>query len=408
MHFGESHCEDSMTAVSLIGLAINQLIESHDRLRTSIPVQSAANVSETLCTLDIAGVGPGELWLILASANATNDRASGADIGFSTEVAIGVGGSFLTVGKIADGVPGQNGGWDIGRSRDHHTMRSQPTIVRWAPNGTTEAIYPWFGAPQSSVTVELRGKAYNGSDASGSLTIDQAHLQIVRYVDTSYTPPPPPPPPPPGVPITHALTSTGQSVGDTTQYTFTQALGAEAPNRQIVVAVMARANSTGRSVTGLTINGIAAARDGRISNPGNGSDIIEIWRASVPTGVSATVIVTFNAAMLRCAIQTAQIVGPNIGVAGTASDISATSRTLSGTLNVVEGGAVIGAATGGQFVNTWTGLSKGWQSGNIEGGYYVSTASQAITAGNAAYPVSVSTDSGWYAPAMLAVSYAGA
>lgn len=89
-------------------------------------------------------------------------------------------------------------------------------------------------------------------------------------------------------------THTASSTSNATSYTFNSvALGVEHPSRLIAIG------ATARGILGITIGGVAATR--AITPLTN---FLEMWQAAVPTGATATVIVTSSAvAADRCMIE---------------------------------------------------------------------------------------------------------
>ena len=77
---------------------------------------------------------------------------------------------------------------------------------------------------------------------------------------------------------------------DSSSYSDTGAqFGTADPNRYITLALTFRNDSSGQSITSLTIGGVSATR---IANAVRGDYYIEVWQAHVPTGTSGTISVT--------------------------------------------------------------------------------------------------------------------
>ena len=95
---------------------------------------------------------------------------------------------------------------------------------------------------------------------------------------------------PPEIEWTH----TSSSSANATSYTFNSvALGIEHSSRLIVIG------ATARGILGITVGGVAATR---VISPL--TNFLEMWQAAVPTGSTATVIVTSSAvAADRCMIE---------------------------------------------------------------------------------------------------------
>lgn len=132
---------------------------------------------------------------------------------------------------------------------------------------------------------------------------------------------------------------------DRTTYNFTSvSLGDVAADREIVVAVMASGSST-HSLSSVTIAGNAATK---VAGP-NGSLITsDLWQASVPTGTSGTVSVTFNEEISGCRIVVYRLTGINTTAHATLTDRTTPSTqttTVGGTLNVPTDGIILACST---------------------------------------------------------------
>ena len=166
----------------------------------------------------------------------------------------------------------------------------------------------------------------------------------------------------PAVPI--SFTSVDTPAANTTSqttYTFSSAsFGSAASVRVIVVAFASRANTTGRTISSVTIGGVAAtaAAVGNYSS-GGASDFAAIYYAELPSGTTGDVVITFSAAMLRCALQVFRMTGQD-SVTPSATATDTTGDPMDGDVNVVAGGAAVGvSATGGASGGTvWTGLTE--------------------------------------------------
>jgi hypothetical protein len=103
---------------------------------------------------------------------------------------------------------------------------------------------------------------------------------------------------PPPAPLSYEYADTAGDVADLTTYTFTgRAIGAAAASRRVVVAVTT--NST-RTVNAVTIGGVAATIDA--THAVGGAARLAYASAVVPTGATADVVVTLDAAGLGCDI----------------------------------------------------------------------------------------------------------
>lgn len=111
-----------------------------------------------------------------------------------------------------------------------------------------------------------------------------------------------------------------------TVYTFTsRAIGAEASNRIVALAVY---SSAAASTVSVTIGGITATRAAGYSV--SGSYDLAIYYATVPTGTTATLVVTLSDEGGRCAIDVYRI------IPGSSATTYATFGDLSGSASITE------------------------------------------------------------------------
>lgn len=142
--------------------------------------------------------------------------------------------------------------------------------------------------------------------------------------------------------------SANSSPSNLTTYTFAgQAIGTAAPDRYIFVS--AHTDVGGASPTVVTVGGINATLI-------QANDGVGIFMALVPTGTTATIVVTFSTSCNRCAIGVWSATG--LSRVTPIDSSKATGTGVSGATNVIvnHGGAVIAASThaGGTSI-TWTG-----------------------------------------------------
>ncbi len=149
-----------------------------------------------------------------------------------------------------------------------------------------------------------------------------------------------------------------------TTYTFAaQNLGTASADRYIRVAIKARSSDGGaRTLSSVTIGGVGATINVQAHTSG---DSTAIAGASIPTGATGDIVVTWSGGMGDC----------NIGVWASTGDVSATA-TDSGSstatpqtysIDVVAGGYVI--AVGSTSVGgtcTWTNVTEKWD--EVDGG----------------------------------------
>lgn len=174
-------------------------------------------------------------------------------------------------------------------------------------------------------------------------------------------------------------TDTATDGTDTSTYTFTsRAIGTAAGDRKVIVGIYARTpSSTLLNVTGVTIAGITASAVTGTSNPnadGATSNYTGLWIADVPSGTTATVVVTTAVNAARCAIAIYRATG----ISSTPSDVAVFfgAAVASGavTLNADVGAdsvvvSVAGWATSG-VTASWTGMTNEDVDADVETSHY--------------------------------------
>lgn len=164
----------------------------------------------------------------------------------------------------------------------------------------------------------------------------------------------------PSVTIT-PIASPASNTGDLTTYTFSAVnVSAAAAGAELLVVVAGAAGTDGRAVSSVTIDGNGATLDKTINTGGSPDSTwaMAVARGSIPDG-SVDIVVNFSAGMNRCIIDVFAMTGrasntDNIGLA-------ASSLTVSDTIDVSVGGALVaGAAIGGTTLGsvTWTGATE--------------------------------------------------
>lgn len=177
---------------------------------------------------------------------------------------------------------------------------------------------------------------------------------------------------------------------DASSYTFSaQNLGEAAADRLMVAAIATRA-AAARTIDAVTIGGVSATiiQVGRSS--GTVFNRVALAYASVPTGTTGDLVVTFNTSTLRCRTGLWRVVGLDSHTPVDTDSSAATPPTA--TLTTSDAGIAFGAAAVAVTANTgsvttWTNLTdKSFDSGsesaiNISGAYGATTAGTlAITA----------------------------
>jgi hypothetical protein len=197
---------------------------------------------------------------------------------------------------------------------------------------------------------------------------------------------------------------------DLTTYSFaSQAFGAEAVDRVIILTIHAR--STGSiTISSVTISGVSATARATAINSGSGSDIAAIYTAALPTGTIGTVEVVFSGGAVRCGIGVYRMVGGSEVPANNYTDTTLGGQTLSVSADVSANGAIVGAgfgASAGTASTTWAGIAEDVDSGFAESSASCRTSAHLeFAAAQAGLTISATFDAG-IARAALAVSAFG-
>lgn len=225
-----------------------------------------------------------------------------------------------TIRIASDSVTSEPSYWDYTNgSGSYSTQKSADPLEPVTATGYAFSIYATYDGP---VTTE-KGLTYSVSSASAG---EYQFLQATN--DTS----------------------------DSTTYTFaSQNLGTAATDRVIVVGIGARKAGAATTISSVTIGGVSATII-QVSNSDTNSDIAGIAYATVPTGTTGDIVVTFGSGMVRCAIQAYRAVG----LASTTPYDSGTSTASDPTFNldIPVGFAVATALSNSESSCTWTGLTE--------------------------------------------------
>ena len=145
------------------------------------------------------------------------------------------------------------------------------------------------------------------------------------------------------LPISVSHTANAVSTTDATAYTFSsQAIGdADATTgstRRVVVGTGMLQDAAGTpSVASVVIGGVSATQIISVFVVGP----VALWSALVPSGTTASIVVTFSARATGCGIGVWSALNTN-GVLASGSDTNANSSALSVTLNSAANGAIVG------------------------------------------------------------------
>lgn len=192
---------------------------------------------------------------------------------------------------------------------------------------------------------------------------------------------------------------TTPNAADQTIYTFTNhAIGAAAADRLVLVTIMAH-NTFSRKVSSVTIGGNAATLATN-SNISVGRFCTFAWLV-VPTGTTATIVVTFSGGASNCTISVNTITGLLSTTPIYENTVQADPANLNATTStdcVVLAGAAM-AAIGPSF--TWTNVTEDYYSSPESG----SSVSSAGASGVPAASLSVTADSDGYATRLSAIVF---
>jgi hypothetical protein len=137
-----------------------------------------------------------------------------------------------------------------------------------------------------------------------------------------------------------------------TTHTFTDVdFGSAEATRVIIVCVGGRAENTGLTVASATIGGVSAAIAIQATHDSTGCAITAILTASVPTGSSGSVAVTFSGNVNNCSIGVYRALNLSSNTPdATASDNTPSSGVVDLNVNTTSGGIAIATSvprTGG-------------------------------------------------------------
>lgn len=162
------------------------------------------------------------------------------------------------------------------------------------------------------------------------------------------------------VPVTITQTDATNNDSGATTYNHTGlSFGSAAADRIVVACVSGSASSTGRTVSSATIGGVTAT-EVVFTACSDARGVLGIYVASVPTGTSGTVSVTWSGSMARSNAIVYAMYGAGSGTAhDTVSNSS--SPTSSGTIDIPADGGLIGFSydqNNTSHTCTWTGVTE--------------------------------------------------
>jgi hypothetical protein len=166
---------------------------------------------------------------------------------------------------------------------------------------------------------------------------------------------------------------------DNTTYSFnTYGIGTASSTRRVIAVFYGdNGSATGRTVSSATLGGVSATIDAQVTHSSGGSGVVAIVSATVTTGTTATLSVTFSGGMVRAAVW-AVAVDNLSGTAATDTLTTTATDPLTGTIDWLNQGFVIaGAMTNANTTFTWTGVTEqvegNFESAAASGGYLFPT-----------------------------------
>ncbi|RAZ75849.1 hypothetical protein [Mesorhizobium atlanticum] len=191
-----------------------------------------------------------------------------------------------------------------------------------------------------------------------------------------------------------------------TTYTFSNhAIGAAATNRYILVQVSGTVSAVSRNITSITVGGSTpttlATTSGTTQRGCQGFYII-----SIPTGTTATTVVTFDGSMQCAQLSVWRLTGLSSLTAVDTQYVESSSTTnLSCTINVKNGGAIFAGSVnrGNLPTQTWSGANK--ENGAVVNTFTFSSADATGLAAQTGRAVSIAWSGGsGFQGTLLAVS----
>ena len=137
----------------------------------------------------------------------------------------------------------------------------------------------------------------------------------------------------------------------------------------VVIVAGSSGGSDATGVSTLTVGGISATKV--IEKESAASDVFQsMWKADVPTGTTADVVVTWNTDRPRCSVASWSVYDANTTETATLSATD-TDTTSGGSINVPANGVLISSSyvTGNAGdTTTWDNPSEDFDTGPVEGG----------------------------------------
>lgn len=202
------------------------------------------------------------------------------------------------------------------------------------------------------------------------------------------------------LPVTVTFTATPNNGSALTTYTYTGvSFSTAAAGRKIVVSV--HAGFGGTTVSTLTIGGISATFIQR-ANAGS-NYVVEMWEATVPTGTTGTIVVTWNAGQNFCSVGVWAVY--NAAATYSAAAVSS-ADPLSASVAIPANGCSIAAAhTADAATATWTTLTENYDERADPTTFAARMSGASLAFGAASSPTTTCTWTASAAPNMVLVSW---
>lgn len=172
---------------------------------------------------------------------------------------------------------------------------------------------------------------------------------------------------------------------DLTTYSTTSNIGTASSDRYVLIALASSNGASPRDISTVTIGGVTATllKKALLDTGSNQTRIAAIYMAPIPTGTTAAVSVTFNAAMARFGMSVYRVTGLSSATPQDSVSISGLTGT-SGNLSLTasaEGGIAVGAyyVQDATATYTWSGLTENADFVLENPGGSMTTASTAFT-----------------------------
>lgn len=164
-------------------------------------------------------------------------------------------------------------------------------------------------------------------------------------------------------PPTYTYNTRSLDTSDATTYTYTNLnIGTAAVDRFVIVTITSRGGSV-TTITSVTIGGNAATQLAFV-NSGVSGGYAAIYGLLVPTGTTATVVVTQSALTLDCLVSSYSLYGLSSTTPYATATAGNSLPTLTVNANTVKDAIIIGVSQFGSntaATQAWSGLTQRWE-----------------------------------------------